>query len=216
MKQLNPHILFYNENIYTLNGNPGERVYGEKLIQQKGKEYRYWNPERSKPAAAMKNDFNLEIDEDSVILYLGAASGTTVSHFSDIAREGFIYGVEYSSSVARELVNLAEKRDNIAPIIGDARNVEEYKDLIDSVDILYQDVSQKDQAEILVKNGREFLESGDLCYVAVKARSISSTKEPEKVFNDFKSDIVDEFDVIQEKRLEPYEKDHLFLKLARS
>jgi len=45
----------------------------------------------------------------SKVLYLGAASGTTVSHVSDIVGEhGHVYAVEFSKRCGRDLVNLAK------------------------------------------------------------------------------------------------------------
>jgi len=48
-------------------------------------EYRVWNPFRSKLAAAIIGGVeNIWIKPNSRVLYLGAASGTSVSHVSDI------------------------------------------------------------------------------------------------------------------------------------
>ena len=69
---------------------PGEGVYGEKRVsieeQDKGKiEYRVWNPFRSKLAAAVLGGVDkIHMPPGSKVLYLGAASGTSVSHVSDV------------------------------------------------------------------------------------------------------------------------------------
>ena len=48
-------------------------------------EYRAWNPFRSKLAAAILGGIgNIHMEPGCKVLYLGAASGTTVSHVSDI------------------------------------------------------------------------------------------------------------------------------------
>lgn len=75
--------------LVTRNSVVGESVYGEKRIAiQEGEnkvEYRVWNPFRSKIAAAIVGGVdNLYIKPGSKVLYLGGASGTTVSHVSDI------------------------------------------------------------------------------------------------------------------------------------
>ena len=68
----------------------GESVYGEKKVSIDGDggekvEYRVWNPFRSKLAAAILGGIdNIHMRPGSKVLYLGAASGTTVSHVSDI------------------------------------------------------------------------------------------------------------------------------------
>ena len=83
-------VYFKDENIATRNLTPGTSVYGEELIQE-DVEYRIWNPRRSKLAAALLNGLkNLELDDASKVLYLGASTGTTVSHISDIVTEGRI------------------------------------------------------------------------------------------------------------------------------
>ena len=62
------------------------------------------------------------------MLYLGAASGTTVSHVSDIVGpEGLVYAVEFSHRSGRDLINVAKKRTNVIPIIEDARHPHKYR-----------------------------------------------------------------------------------------
>lgn len=78
---------------------PGESVYNEKRIsvEVNGEkvEYRVWNPYRSKIAASVVGGISeTGIAPGSKVLYLGAASGTTVSHVSDIVGPlGTVYAV---------------------------------------------------------------------------------------------------------------------------
>ncbi len=215
MEEVQPGVYQKNDRIYTVNAVPGEDVYGEKLFSRDGVEYRTWNPNRSKAAAAVLNGVDLEIEKDDEVLYLGAASGTTVSHFSDIVDSGFIYAVEYSDTVARDLVALAEKRENIAPILADARKPEEYSDYIDEIDVVFQDISQQDQAEIFTKNAERFLKDSGTGLIAVKARSISSSRDLEDIFGEVKQKLEEKFEIVDKVELEPYEREHLFLKLKK-
>jgi hypothetical protein len=98
-------------------------------------EYRVWNPYRSKIAAAVIGGVSdVYIRPGSKVLYLGAASGTTVSHVSDIiGAEGIVYAVEFSHRSGRDLVNLAKKRTNIVPLIMDARKPLEYRSLVQNI-----------------------------------------------------------------------------------
>ena len=74
-----------SKRIATQNLTPGLKVYDEDLITIKNIEYRLWDPTRSKLAAALVKGLNeLPIIPKSSVLYLGAASGTTPSHVSDI------------------------------------------------------------------------------------------------------------------------------------
>ena len=89
-------VFLKGDEVATLNLTPGISVYGEELITE-DVEYRLWNPRRSKLSAAILNGLkNLDIKNDDKVLYLGASTGTTVSHISDIAYNGRIYAVEFS------------------------------------------------------------------------------------------------------------------------
>ena len=66
-------------------------MYGEKRISIDGGvdgtkiEYRVWNPFRSKLAAGVLGGLDeIYIAPGKKVLYLGAASGTSVSHVADI------------------------------------------------------------------------------------------------------------------------------------
>lgn len=215
MKEIQPGIFRKNDSIYTIAGSE-QSVYGEKFIEENGQKYRKWDPNRSKAGAAVMKEIDLGIKQDDDILYLGAASGTTVSHFSDIVTEGFIFAVEYSETVIRDLLDLAENRENIAPILGNARKPEEYEDLVDGkVDIVFQDISQSDQPEIFIRNCEKYLKDDGVGLLAVKAKSISTSEDPEKIFKEVKEKLGDTFRIESEITLEPYEKDHLFLKLKK-
>ncbi|MEA3429859.1 MAG: fibrillarin-like rRNA/tRNA 2'-O-methyltransferase [Nanoarchaeota archaeon] len=197
------------KSIYTRNLVPGRTVYGERLVKIKGIEYREWNPQRSKLGAAiMKSIPTTGIKEDSIILYLGAASGTTVSHVSDIAKNGFIFALDFAPRVVRDLVFISEERKNIAPILGDANHPETYEHRVTKVDMIFQDIAQKNQTEIFMKNVNRFLNKDGIAIYAVKARSIDVTKKPRIVFNTVKRELEKEMKILDFKTLEPFEKDH--------
>ncbi|NPA47315.1 MAG: fibrillarin-like rRNA/tRNA 2'-O-methyltransferase [Thermococci archaeon] len=199
-----------SRRIATKNLVPGQRVYGERVIKFRGEEYRIWNPNRSKLGAAILNGLrNFPIRPGSTVLYLGIASGTTASHVSDIVGwEGRIFGVEFSPRVLRELVPIVEERRNIVPILGDATKPVGYRALVTKVDVIFEDVAQPNQAEILIDNARAFLRSGGYGILSVKSRSIDVTKEPEEVFKEVRKELEGYFEVVEELSLEPYEKDH--------
>ncbi len=185
------------KNILTENLTPGTRVYGEQLVTSENKEYRIWDPYRSKLAAA------LLLSENEIppliwkhVLYLGAASGTTVSHLSDIIKnDGYIYAVEFSPRSGRNLVKLAEERQNIVPIIDDARKPENYVGIVPIVDLIYQDVAQPDQTHILARNCQTFLKNGGYFILAVKTQSIDVTKTPKTVINEQVEILKNEYDL---------------------
>ena len=154
------------------------QINGEKT------EYRAWNPFRSKLAAGVCGGCdNIYIKPGSKVLYIGAASGTTVSHVSDIVGpEGAVYAVEFSKRVGRDLVNMAKKRTNVIPIIEDARHPQKYRMLVPMVDTIFADVAQPDQARILGLNAAMFVKNRGHFVIAIKASCVDSTVAPEVVY----------------------------------
>lgn len=170
--------------LYTKNLIPGSNVYGEKLFAYKENEFRSWDPYRSKLAAILLNDPITQLfSRDMNCLYLGASSGTTISHLSDIFENGILYGVEFAERSIRQLIQNTSKRNNIIPILGDARYPETYaKSIFTNIDMVYQDVAQPNQAEIAVANCNYYLKQGGLLILAIKSQSIDSTVKSEKVY----------------------------------
>jgi fibrillarin-like pre-rRNA processing protein len=169
----------------TLSIAPGTVVYGEKTIRVGEAEYRVWNPYRSKIAAALlKGLRSFFIKPGWRILYLGAASGTTVSHVSDIVGPtGLVYAVEVAHRPFREFLDkVAAKRSNVVPILADARQVFEYAWLLQVVDTVYCDVAQPDEVDIAVRNADLFLREKGFLVVALKASSVDSTRRPIDIY----------------------------------
>ena len=195
----------------TKNLAPGHRVYGEWLFRVGGVEYREWNAYRSKLAAALlKGIKELVIKEGSKVLYLGAGSGTTPSHVSDLVGEkGIVYAVEFAPRVMRELINVAETRKNLIPILADARFPNRYAYIVDLVDIIYADVAQPEQASLVNMNAKYFLKDGGYLYLAIKARSIDVTKEPDEVYRREINTLNEGgFEIIDVVHLDPFDRDH--------
>ena len=196
----------------TKNLAPGNAVYGERLVKFEGNEYRLWDPYRSKLAAAIvKGLKTVPVGPSQRVLYLGAASGTTPSHVSDIVGEdGHVYCVEFASRSLRELVNtVCILRYNMSPILADARLPESYSRMVERVDSVYCDVAQPEQARLLADNADMFLADGGWVMLAIKAQSIDVTKEPAVVYK--KEIAVLEsrgFSVSQVVDLEPFDKAH--------
>lgn len=201
----------------TANLALGTQVYGEKLIRLEDTEYRLWDPYRSKLAAAILRGIkSVPIAEGMRILYLGAASGTTVSHVSDIiGQEGSVYCVEVSSRPLRDLLLVCCRRPNMVPILADASKPDGYRSLVEQVDVIYQDVAQPEQTEILLSNTRAFLREGGHAIFAIKARSIDVTKEPREIFREEMEKLEREFEILDAKILDPYEKDHAMILLHK-
>lgn len=201
----------------TINLVPGVQVYGERLLEIEGVEYRVWDPYRSKLAAVILRGIKeLPISAGTRVLYLGAASGTTASHVSDlVGPDGVVYCVEISSRPMRDLLFMCDRRTNVIPILADAAQPESYRTLIGEVDVIYQDVAQPEQTEILLANVRLFLPEDGHAVLALKARSIDVTKEPREIFREEMEKLEEKLEIIDAKLLDPYEKDHAMLLLRK-
>merc|ERR1712046_508552 len=122
---------------------------------------------------------NIWMKPGSKVLYLGAASGTTVSHVSDlVGPEGMVFAVEFSPRSGRDLINVAQRRTNIVPIIEDARHPLKYRMLVPMVDVVFADVAQPDQARILGLNSAMFVRNRGHFVIAIKASCVDSTVAP--------------------------------------
>ena len=193
----------------------GIYVYNEKLYTYKGKEYRSWNPYRSKLAAALKKDISVEILPQFNILYLGADMGTTVSHIADIVVDGIVYAVEHTPLAMSNLLKVSTVRTNIIPLLEDANHPDRYAASVDPVDIVYQDISQRNQADIFIRNIRRYLKKKGLGILMVKARSIDVALKPHEVYR-LVADTLQQADmhILAMGELTPFDKDHAVI-LAR-
>lgn len=202
--------------LVTKNLVPGESTYGEKRISVDNAdgtktEYRVWNPFRSKIAAGVLGGVDhIHIAPGKKVLYLGASSGTTVSHVADIVGPtGLVYAVEFSHRSGRDLINVAKKRTNVIPIIEDARHPHKYRMLVGMVDVVFADVAQPDQARIITMNAHMFLKQGGHIVISIKANCIDSTVDAATVFAREVKKLQEEKVKPQEQlTLEPYERDH--------
>jgi fibrillarin-like pre-rRNA processing protein len=122
-------IFFIDRRLATRNLVKNFKVHGERLVEIEGVQYRYWDPYRSKLAAAViKGMKQMPIKEGCKVLYLGAAAGVTPSFISDIVgRKGVVYCVEFAPRSMRDLLYVCEKRSNMLPLLADARKTESYE-----------------------------------------------------------------------------------------
>ena len=196
--------------LLTRNLVPGKTVYTEDLVKDNGEEYRTWDPFKSKLCAAlMKGMKNSYIKEGDFVLYLGASTGTTPSHVSDIVgKEGFVYALDFAPRVVRELVFVCKTRENMAPILANANKPMTYLNIASPADIIYQDIAQRNQVEIFIKNIGTYLKIGGYGILAVKARSIDVTQRPKKIFSQVREELSKKFQILEEIQLDPFEKDH--------
>ena len=199
------------QKLATENLVPGNQVYKEKLVVKKGIEYRLWDPFRSKLAAAIMNELeDFPFENKTKVLYLGASTGTTVSHISDIVGpSGIVFAVEHASRVARDFLDrVAAYRKNIMPILQDARKPKEYFSVFGKVDVVYVDIAQPDQTEIAIDNCEMFLKKDGYFFLVIKTRSIDVTKSPKRIVEEETQKLQSKFEILQTIDLHPYDKDH--------
>lgn len=207
-----PGIYRRGDKLFTINPPSchGTTVYNEHLITEDDTEYRSWNPYRSKLAAALLKNLTITIPPDAHILYLGAATGTTVSHLSDIANQGAVYAVENAPLAMAKLLTVSDKRTNIIPILADANHPDRYTSIVPpTVDLVYQDISQRNQADIFLHNLERYLKPEGIGILMVKARSIDVALPPKQAYFQVNQALQRGGCSIEKTMdLAPYDKDH--------
>jgi len=193
----------------------GDAVFeDERVVSEGGERFRIWDPARSKIAAAIKKGLKrFPVKKGTKVLYLGAANGYTASFLSDvIGEEGAIYAIEFSSRSVRDLATASRKKTNISVVFGDARLPQTWLGRTERADVIFSDVAQPDQSEILIRVAEVALKSKGYAMIAIKARSIDVTKPPRVVYEQQRRILEKRFEVLQMVELDPYEKAHaLFL-----
>jgi len=187
-----------NGELYTLDLNTKER--------------RFWDPTRSKVCAALKKGVKfLPLKDDSVVLYLGCAEGYTCSYISDLVDKGTIFGVDFSPHSMQKFVLLCKERKNLVPVLCDANKLRDY-DLLKGlkVDVIVQDVAQKNQIEILSKNAEQFLKPNGYFILSLKTTAISQRNTKDIIDNEIKK-LEKEFEIIEKRKLDPFEKKHMII-----
>ncbi|MGQ9513618.1 MAG: fibrillarin-like rRNA/tRNA 2'-O-methyltransferase [Thermoproteota archaeon] len=196
----------------TENFRPGENVYGERVEVVQGIEYREWDPYRSKPSAAIhKGIEKFPFKKGSKVLYLGAGSGTTVSHISDIVgSEGKVFCVEVAYRPMRDLLTrVAKRRENVVAVLADARHPLLYRWMMEECDVTYCDIAQHDQTKIMIDNSDHYLKPGGYALIAIKARSISAVARLEEIYREESNKIrAAGYETVEQIDLEPYSEAH--------
>ncbi len=212
-----PGVYRDGRELYTRNAVPGAKVYGEALRTVDGTEYRTWDPWRSKLAALLTKDApaDLLVPPRSV-LYLGGAHGTTASHLSDLWPDAAIFVVEKSPSAFAPLLALARRRSNLLPILGDAQLPERYRADTGEVDLLYQDVAQRDQVRIFGENAEACLAPDGRGLLMLKVRSVTQRRPAGQVVRESRAALVRSgLKVGGEWALEPFAREHVALSVRR-
>jgi fibrillarin-like pre-rRNA processing protein len=204
-------------DLFTVNRTPGFRVYGETLRTVSGVEHRLWDPFRSKLAALL-----LRGAPDDLLasvrsaLYLGGAHGTTVSHLSDLWPDATIFVVEKSPTSFAPLLALARRRTNLVPLLGDAQLPERYQADVGEVDFLYQDVAQRNQAQIFLENARACLAPGARGVLMLKVRSVTQRRSSASIVREAREALLrGGLAVRSEVPLNPFSREHVALTVER-
>lgn len=218
INEISENVYQIDNQIATVNLDVGKQVYQEKLLQHEDKEFRLWNPRRSKLAAAIRNGLSIfPFKRDSTVLYLGASAGTTPSHISDICIDGKVYSIEFAPTMMREFLEISQNRENLIPLLEDATHPLNYQHLIESCDIIYSDVAQVKQTDLFLDNFKLFGKDNAIGIIMIKARSIDVTQNPNTIFKQEKIHLEEGgLKILEEIKLNPYEKDHIAYVCERS
>ena len=168
--------------LWSRNSTRGKSVGSERRKRDGRIEWRRWDPFRSKVAAALlmtsQKASELLPNPGDTCLYLGASSGTTVSHIHDMVcgsnnhHDGQIIAVEISPRMMRDLSSLAEDRPGLIPILNDAREARSYAPVMrEKAHWIHQDLSIADQAENFISIATSTLKNGGIGLLSLKAAS---------------------------------------------
>ncbi len=208
-----PNVFIDRGRLFTKSQSK-ESFFDEKIVRQGKDFYREWDPKRSKLAAAiMKRISQVGIKEGSTVIYLGASHGYTPSFVADmIGKEGFLIGIEFSPESARDFVFVCDRIKNMCPVLADCNHPERYKDAVVESDILYQDIAQRNQVEIFLKNCNAYLKPEGFGLLALKARSVDVKTRPKDLYKKVRADLEKHpgLVVVDYRELDPLEKDHAF------
>jgi len=200
-------------DLFTVNRNPGTKVYGETLSTVEGVEYRSWDPFRSKLAAFLLKGAPANVlGAPRTVLYLGASHGTTASHLSDLWPEATIFAIEKSPTSFAPLLALARRRPGLVPILADAQLPERYQADVGPVELLYQDIAQRNQAGIFVENARACLASGGHGVLMLKVRSVTQQRPTAAVVREARTALsAAGLTITFETPLAPFSREHVAL-----
>ena len=204
----------FTKSVYDFRG------FDEVIVKQGRVAYREVEPKRSKLFAGIAKGLSqIGIREGSSVLYLGASHGYTASFVSDVVgRQGRVWCVDVAPRVVRDLVLVCEQRANMLPLLADCRQPSSYKEFLPSpVDVVFQDIAQRDQVSIFLKNCDAYLKKGGFGLLSLKARSIDVARKPAHVFKESYEQLVaaEGYVVVDKKDLEPFEKDHMLFVVKR-
>lgn len=150
-----------------------------------------------------------DVDRDEHILYLGAAQGKTAGWMANSVPGGSITAIEKSPVAGLALLKTAREVDNLVPFVGDAREPAAYGPLVPELGVLYQDVAQKDQVEILLRNVEAF--QPRRAFLALKARSVAVERPPEEIYEEAADQLAGAGEVLDVVELDPFHKDHAMI-----
>jgi fibrillarin-like pre-rRNA processing protein len=186
--------------------------FGEELVEREGFTWRPWDRRRSKLASAIaKRMSQIGIREGDSVLYLGASHGYTPTFVSDIVGEkGTVFCLDFAPNVVRDLLHKCRGRQNMIPLLADAKHPASYSHRLTGVDVVFQDIAQKDQVGIFVRNCKLYLKEGGFGLLSLKARSIDVTRHPKDIFKEAYKEIEAHLKVVDYRELDPFERDHAF------
>jgi fibrillarin-like pre-rRNA processing protein len=213
-----PGLLRRGRELYTRNLRPGERVYGEELVQEAAVEFRHWDPWRSKLAAYLLNGATrLPYDRPRRVLYLGAAHGTTLSHLSDLLPDAQLFGIEKSADSFGAFLALATRRPNLYPILADAQLPERYAADVGPIDFLYQDIAQRNQVAVFIENAGACLSASGTGLLMLKVRSVTQRGSVGQVVAESKTALGrGGLRIVDQRPLTPFSRDHVALAVTRA
>ena len=199
------------KKLATLYNVSVNQAYNERLVEKNGKQYNVWSHYGSKLAAAIINGLEIfPILKKTKVLYFGDTAEKTVSHISNIVGiDGKVFVVkDITENPKNFLEKIGNNRTNVFTIIYDKNNLAQFSSTIETVDVIYLDITQPNKTEITIDNCKNYLRNGGYLMLVVPTKNIDFAKNPTKENLEERKRLQSSFDVIQEINLTDFFKEH--------
>ena len=199
------------KKLATLSNVSTNQDYKENLVEMNGKYYSIWNPHMSKIAAAIINGMEIfPILKKTKILYVDPNAEKTVKHISNIVgNNGKIFVVRDVMKNSKNLLEqIVKNRSNIFAIVPDKTNTGRLTGMTEMMDVIYIDIAEHNQTEIIIQNCKNHLKIGGFLMLIVPTKNIDFANNPSKKNQEERKKLQTSFDIIQEINLTDFFKEY--------
>lgn len=215
------------EKLATKNLAKSKNRDKKTIIEKHGEEFLVWDPYDCKIAAAIRNGLQiLPITQNSKVLYVGKKIKTTIHHLSNIANNGSVFVINDKNNFLSKSINAHE---NIITTSENRFKQSYSESLARNIDVLYIDIEELDETELIFKKYLSFLKIGGFLIITIKkdehrifeentSKWLAEQKSGLNKARELTKKLEHEFEIIQQINLglnysmkKPFHKSHIFI-----